>query len=86
MPTQKSAQWLQTASSSLRPIYMPSPGHSKLARVPRSLIHIQEHLQAIQVQIDHILKLSTSFVSVSARISSLESVRASCCALWLVQE
>ena len=62
------------------------PGHLKLAGVPKSLIHIQEHLQAIQEQIDQILRLSTSFVSVSARISSLESVRARCCALWLVLE
>ena len=65
---------------------MPHPGHLILAGVPRSLIHIQEHLQAIQVQIDEILKLSTSFVSVGDRISSLESVRARCCALWLVLE
>ena len=50
---------------------MPHPGHLKLAGVPRHLIHIQEHLQAIQVHIDQILMLSTSFVSVSARISSL---------------
>ena len=57
-----------------------------LVGLPRSLIHIQEHLQAIQVQIDQILKLNTSFVSVSARISSLESVRGRCCALWLVLE
>ena len=61
---------------------MSHPGHLKFAGVPRSLIHIQ----AIQVQIDQILKLSTSFVSLSARISSLESVRARCCALWLVLE
>ena len=53
------------------PIYMPHPGHLKLAGVPRHLIHIQEHLQAIQVHIDQFLRLSTSFVSVSARISSL---------------
>ena len=65
---------------------MASPSHLKLAGVPRSLIHIQEHLQAIQVQIYHILRLSTSFVSVSAKISSLESVRARCCVLWLVLE
>ena len=65
---------------------MGTPGHLKLSGVPRSLMHIQEDLQAIQEQIDHILRLSTSFVSVSARISSLESVRARCCALWLVLE
>ena len=53
-----------------------SPGHLKLAGVPRNLIHIQEHLQAIQVHIDQILRLSTNFVSVSARISFLESVSA----------
>ena len=63
-----------------------SPDHLKIAGVPRRLIHIQEHLQAIQVQIDQILKLSTSFVSVGARISSLKSVRARCCALWMVLE
>ena len=39
-----------------------------------------------QVHIDQILRLSTSFVSDSARISFLESVRARCCALWLVLE
>ena len=51
---------------------MGTPGYLKLAGVPRSLIHIQEHLQAIQEQIDQTFRLSTSFVSVSARISSLE--------------
>ena len=29
---------------SWRAIYMPHPGHLKLAGVPRHLIHIQEHL------------------------------------------
>ena len=86
MLTQKYPQWLQTATSSLWAIYMASPGHFRVAGVPRSLIHIQEHLQAIQEQIDQILRLSTSFVSVSGRINSLESVRARCCALWLVLE
>ena len=42
----------------------------------------EKHLQAIQVQIDQILRLSTSFLSVSARISSWESVRARCWVLW----
>ena len=65
---------------------MCSPGHLKLAGVPRSLIHIQKHFKAIQEQIYQMLRLSTSFVSVGARISSLESVRARCCALWLVLE
>ena len=78
MPVQKNGQRLVTALLSWWPIYTPHPDHLKLAGVPRSLIHIQEHLQAIQVQIDQILGLSTSFVSVSARISSLESVRAMC--------
>ena len=32
-----------------------SPRHLKIAGVPRHLIHIQEHLQAIQELIDHIL-------------------------------
>jgi len=86
MLTQKNGKRLVTALLSWWPIYTPHPGHLKLAGVSRSLIHIQEHLQAIQVQIDQILRLSTSFVSVSSRISSLESVRARCCALWLVQE
>ena len=62
------------------------PGHLKFAGVPRSLIHIQEHIQTIQKQIDQILRLSTNFVSVSARISSLESVRVRCCSLCLVLE
>ena len=38
---------------------MPSPGHLKIAGVTTSLKHTQEHLQAIQVIIDHILVLST---------------------------
>ena len=50
---------------------MPSPGHFGVARVSRHHTHTQEHLQAIQVHINQILRLSTSFVSVSARISSL---------------
>ena len=74
-------QRLVTATLSWRAIYTPHPGHLKFAGVPRSLIYIQEHLQDIQEQIDQILRLSTSFVSVSARISYLESVRARCCAL-----
>ena len=83
---QKNGQRLVTALLSWWPIYTPHPDHLKLAGVPRSLIHIQEHLQAIQEQIDQIFRLSTNFVSVGARISSLESVRARCCALWLVLE
>ena len=55
MPTQKCAQRLQTASSSVWPIYMSSPGHLKLARDLTYLIHIEEHLQAIQELSDHIL-------------------------------
>jgi len=86
MPTQKNGKRLVTALLSWWPIYTPHLGHLKLAGVSRSLVHIQEHLQAIQVQIDQILRLSTSFVSVSARISSLESVIARCCVLWLVLE
>jgi len=35
-------------------IYMPSLGHFKVAGVATSLKHTQEHLQAIQVLIDHI--------------------------------
>ena len=85
-PTQKSAQRLQTASSNLRPIYLCSLGHLKIAGVVRSHTHTQKYLQTIQVHSDQILRLSTSFVSVSARISSLESVKVRCCALWLVLE
>ena len=55
MPTQKYAQRLQTASSSVWPIYMCSPSHLKLAGVPRHHTHIQEHLQAIQKHRDQIL-------------------------------
>ena len=51
---------------------MSSPGHLKFAGDLRHPTHTQEHLQAIQVHIDQIFRLSTSFVSVSARISSLE--------------
>ena len=81
MPTQKTGQRLVTALLSWWPIYMCSPDHLKFGGVPRHLIHIQEHLQAIQVQINQILRLSISFMSVSARISSLESVKARCCHL-----
>ena len=56
---------------------MPHPGSFEDAGVPRSLIHIQEHLQANQVQIDQILKLNTSFLSVSARLA-LERVIKQC--------
>jgi hypothetical protein len=55
MPTQKYAQRLQTASSSVWPIYMCSPGHFEFAGVPRHHTHIQEHLQTIQEHIDQIL-------------------------------
>ena len=59
MPTQKCAQRLQTASSSVWPIYMCSSGHFEfagVARVPRHHIHIQEHIQAIQEHKDHMLR------------------------------
>ena len=56
MPTQKSAQRLLMASSSVWPIYMSSPGHLKIAGVVGSHTHTQEHLQAIQELIDHILR------------------------------
>ena len=46
--------WL-TALLSWWPIYTPHPGHCEFAGVPRHLIHIQEHLQAIQEHSDHIL-------------------------------
>ena len=49
---------------------MASPGHFGVAGVLRHHTHTKKHLQAIQVHIDKILRLSTSFVSVSARISS----------------
>jgi len=77
---------LLTALLSWRVIYMPHPDHLKLAGDQRHLIHLEKHLQATQVQIEQTFRLSISFVSVSARISSWESVRAKCCALWLVLE
>ena len=82
----ENGQQLQTASSTWWPIYMPFHSHFGVAGVQRDPIHIEEHLQATQVLSDQILRLSTSFVSVSTRISSLESLRARCCALWLVLE
>ena len=48
-------------------IYMPSLGHFKVAGVATSLKHTQEHLQAIQVLIDHIFSPEYTFESVSAR-------------------
>jgi len=47
-------QWLLMALWTLWAIYKPSPGHFKIAGVATSLKHTQEHLQAIQVLIDHI--------------------------------
>ena len=55
MPTQKSAQRLLMASSSVWPIYMSSPGHLKIAGVAGSHTHTQEHLQAIQEHRNKIL-------------------------------
>ena len=55
MPTQKCAQRLQTASSSVWPIYMCSTGHLKLGGVAEHPTHTQEHLQAIQEHKDQIL-------------------------------
>ena len=49
---------------------MPHSGHLKRDGVQEDPIHIEEHLQATQVLSDQILRLSTSFVSVSTRISS----------------
>ena len=54
VPSQKSGQRLLTSLWTLWAIYMPSPGHFKAAGVTTSLKHTQEHLQAIQVLIDHI--------------------------------
>ena len=48
------------ATSSLWAIYMASPGHFGVAGDLRHLIHIEEQLQAIKEQIDHILKFSAS--------------------------
>ena len=56
MLMQKTGQRLVTALLSWWPIYMPHPGHLKLAGVARSHTHTQEHLQAIQELIDHILR------------------------------
>jgi len=69
MLTQKCPQRLQTATSSLWAIYMASPGYFRVAGDQRHPTHIEEHLQAIQVQMDQILRLSTSFVCVSARLA-----------------
>ena len=55
MLTQKTGQQLVTALLSWWPIYLCSPGHLKFAGVARSHTHTQEHLQAIQEHIDHIL-------------------------------
>ena len=44
MPTQKCAQRLQTASSSVWPIYMCSPGHLKIAGVARSHTHTPKNI------------------------------------------
>ena len=56
MPTQKTGQRLVTALLSWWPIYTPHPGYFEFAGVPRHLIHTQEHLQALQELIDHILR------------------------------
>ena len=50
--------WPTTSNGSLElvPIYTPHPGYFELAGVPRHLIYTQEHLQAIQELIDHILR------------------------------
>jgi hypothetical protein len=45
---------LLTATLSWCAIYMGFPGHLKLAGVSRSLIHIQEYIQAIQELSDQI--------------------------------
>ena len=47
-------QRLLTAQWTWWAIYMPSPGHFKVAGVTTSLTHTQEYLQVIQVLIDHI--------------------------------
>jgi hypothetical protein len=54
----------------------------------RSYPHSEEVIQATQELIDHILGFSTSFESVSARISSRESERARRCCLvcWFLSE
>ena len=64
MPMQKCAQRLQTASSSVWPIYMSSPGHLKIAGDLRHLIHIEEYLEAIQELSDHIFYSLAHFESV----------------------
>ena len=56
MLTQKTGQRLVTALLSWWPIYMCSPGHLKSVGVARSHTHTQEHLQAIQELIDHIIR------------------------------
>ena len=48
---------------------MGSPGHLKFAGVQRSPTHILDTSKPTKVLIDHILRFSTCFVSVSARLA-----------------
>ena len=48
---------------------MPHHDHFELARVQGDLIHIEEHLQAIQVLSDQIFSPYHTFGSVSARLA-----------------
>ena len=56
MLMQKTGQRLVTALLSWWLIYTPHPGHFEFAGVARSHTHTQEHLQAIQELMDHILR------------------------------
>ena len=58
----------------------------ELLEARETLYRLKNTFKPTQVHIDQIFRLSTNFVSVSARINSLESVRARCCAFWLVLE
>ena len=62
------------------------PAILELLEARETLYRLKNTFKPTQVHIDQIFRLSTNFVSVSARINSLESVRARCCAFWLVLE
>jgi hypothetical protein len=64
---------LATSRSGSLAYIRPQPGSFETAGVREKLPNSKEVLQATQELIDHILRFSTSFESVSARISSRES-------------
>jgi hypothetical protein len=52
-------------------IYMLPPAFLELLESRGTLYTLKKHLQAIQVQIDQILRFSTMFVSKSARLAQV---------------